>query len=321
MQNEKLKFKIYNLHFAIFLFLLVIFLFLTGCQRGKADSKKIIVSFDNQTITLGEFNSLYKDTIANFGIKDNKEQLNNLKRDLLNQFIEKRLILHEAQAKNILIGDAELNDAVEKIKADYPKERFDEILKAESLTYDKWKDRIREDLIIKKALTTIVDSQINIPDAELKKYYNTHKGEFDRKEEARVRQIVVAKEEDAAAIRKEIQSGADFAKMAQEKSLTPDKAKGGDLGFFAKGGSMPEDFDIVFSLKVNEISKVIKTPYGFHIFKVEEKRPARKISYIDAVSEIKALLMQEKREMRYREWLAELRTKKGVKIDYDVLYE
>ena len=321
MQNEKLKFKIYNLHFAIFLFLLIIFLFLTGCQRGKADSKKIIVSFDNQTITLGEFNSLYKDTIANFGIKDNKEQLNNLKRDLLNQLIERRLILHEAQAKNILIGDAELNDAVEKIKADYPKERFDEILKAENLTHDKWKDRIREDLIIKKALTTIVDSQINIPDAELKKYYNTHKGEFDRKEEARVRQIVVAKEEDAAAIRKELQSGADFAKMAQEKSLTPDKAKGGDLGFFAKGGSMPEDFDIVFSLKVNEISKVIKTPYGFHIFKVEEKRPARKISYIDAVSEIKALLMQEKREMRYREWLAELRTKKGVKIDYDVLYE
>lgn len=321
MQNEKLKFKIYNLRFAIFLFLLVIFPFLPGCQRGKADSKKIIVSFDNQTITLGEFNSLYKDTIANFGIKDNKEQLNNLKRDLLNQFIEKRLILHEAQAKNILIGDAELNDAIEKIKADYPKERFDEILKAENLTHDKWKERIREDLIIKKALTTIVDSQINIPDAELKKYYNTHKGEFDRKEEARVRQIVVAKEEDAAAIRKELQSGADFAKMAQEKSLTPDKAKGGDLGFFAKGGSMPEDFDIVFSLKINEISKVIKTPYGFHIFKVEEKRPARKMSYIDAVSEIKALLMQEKREMRYREWLAELRTKKGVKIDYDVLYE
>lgn len=321
MQNKNLKFSIFNLHFVIFLFLLSASLTLQGCQRGKADSKKVLVSFDNQTITLGEFNSLYKDTIANFGIKDNKEQLNNLKRDLLNQLIERRLIQHEAQAKNILIGDAELNDAVEKIKADYPKERFDEILKAESLTYDKWKDRIREDLIIKKTLTAIVDSQINIPDAELKKYYNTHRGEFDRKEEARVRQIVVAKEEEAEAIRKDLVSGADFAKLAQEKSLTPDKAKGGDLGFFAKGSSMPEDFDVVFTLRVGEISKVIKTPYGFHIFKVEEKRPARKMSYIDAVSEIKANLMQEKREMRYREWLAELRTKKGVKIDYDALYE
>ncbi len=321
MQSGKLKFKIYNPHFAIFLFLLSASLALFSCQRGKADSKRLLVSFDNQTITLGEFNSLNKDTIANLGIKDNKEQLNNLKRDLLNQFIERRLILHEAQAKNILIGDAELNDAVEKIKGDYPKERFEEILKAESLTYDKWKDRIREDLIIKKALTAIVDSQINIPDAELKKYYNTHREEFNRKEEARVRQIVVAKEEEALAIRKELLSGADFAKLAQEKSLTPDKAKGGDLGFFAKGSSMPEDFDVVFTLKVGEISKVIKTPYGFHIFRVEEKRPARKVSYIDAVSEIKGILMQEKREARYREWLAELRTKKGVKIDYDVLYE
>ncbi len=318
MQNEKLKFKICNLHFAIILF--TVFL-AAGCQRGKADAKRALVSFDNQTITLGEFNSLYKDTIANFGIKDNKEQLNNLKRDLLNQLIEKRLILHEAQSKNILIGDAEMNDAIEKIKTDYPKEKFDEILKAENLTYDKWKERIREDLIIKKALTSIVDSQINIPDAELKKYYNTHREEFNRKEEARVRQIVVAKEEEALAIRKELLSGADFAKLAQEKSLTPDKAKGGDLGFFAKGGSMPEEFDIAFTLKVNEISKVIKTPYGFHIFKVEEKRPARKINYVDAVSEIKGILMQEKREMRYREWLAELRTKKGVKIDYEILYE
>ncbi len=314
MQNKKIKFP-------ILLLLLTAALYFSGCQRDRVNSKKVLVSFDNQTITLGEFNSLYKDTIANFGVKDNKEQLNNLKRDLLNQLIERRLILHEAQAKNILIGDAELNDAVEKIKADYPKERFDEILKAENLTYDRWKDRIREDLIIKKALTSIVDSQINIPDAELKKYYNTHREEFDRKEEARVRQIVVAKEEEAEGIRKELVSGADFAKLAQEKSLTPDKAKGGDLGFFAKGGSMPEDFDVVFTLKVSEISKVIKTPYGFHIFKVEEKRPARKISYIDAVSEIKAILMQEKRETRYREWLAELRTKKGVKIDYAVLYE
>lgn len=318
MQNKNLKFSFCNLHFAIILFAVLL---AAGCQRGKADSKKALVSFDNQTITLGEFNSLYKDTIDNFGIKDDKEQLNNLKRDLLNQLIERRLILHEAQAKNILIDDAELNDAIEKIKADYPKDRFDEILKTENLTYDKWKARIREDLIIKNALTAIVDSRINIPDAELKKYYNTHKGEFDRKEEARVRQIVVAKEEEAEAIRKELLSGADFAKLAQEKSLTPDKAKGGDLGFFAKGGSMPEDFDVVFTLRVGEISKVIKTPYGFHIFKVEEKRPARKISYIYAVSEIKALLMQEKREVRYREWLAELRTKKGVKIDYDALYE
>ncbi|MBI5043452.1 MAG: peptidyl-prolyl cis-trans isomerase [Nitrospirae bacterium] len=314
MQNKKIKFP-------ILLLLLAAALYFSGCQRDRVNSKKALVTFDNQTITLGEFNSLYKDTIVSFGVKDNKEQLNNLKKDLLNQLIERRLILHEAEAKNILIGDAELNDAVEKIKADYPKERFNEILKAENLTYDRWKDRIREDLIIKKALTSIVDSQINIPDAELKKYYNTHRGEFDRKEEARVRQIVVAKEEEALAIRKELLSGADFAKLAQEKSLTPDKAKGGDLGFFAKGGSMPEDFDVVFTLKVGEISKVVKTPYGFHIFKVEEKRPARKVNYNDAMPEIKSILKQEKRETRYREWLSELRTKKAVKIDYDVLYE
>lgn len=305
----------------LFIFLFITSLYIEGCQRGKADSKRVVASFDKQTITLEDFNSLYKDIIASFGIKDNTEQLNSIKRDLLNQLIERRLLLHEAQANNILVNDAELNEAIERIKADYPKDKFEEILKAENLTYDKWKARLREDLVIKKVLTAVVDSQIAASDAEIKKYFNTHKGEFDRKEEIRVRQIVVAKEEEASAIRKQLLSGADFAKLAQEKSLTPDKAKGGDLGFFSKGGSMPEEFDIAFSLRTGEISSVVKTPYGFHIFGVEEKRSARKTSYNEAVPEIKKLLMQEKREMRYREWLAELRVKKGVKIDYDVLYE
>ena len=145
----------------------------------------MVASFDKQTITLEDFNSLYKDIIASFGIKDNTEQLNSIKRDLLNQLIERRLLLHEAQANNILVNDAELNEAIERIKADYPKDKFEEILKAENLTYDKWKARLREDLVIKKVLTAVVDSQIAASDAEIKKYFNTHKGEFDRKEEIR----------------------------------------------------------------------------------------------------------------------------------------
>lgn len=306
---------------APYLFLFIVLLYVAGCKGEKTESKKVIVSFNNQTIALGEVNSLYNDTIANLQIKDNKEQLNSLKQDLLNQLIDKKLILYEAQSQNILIGDKELNDAIEKIKADYPNEGFEEILKAANLTYDKWKARLRDDLIIRKTLTTIVDSQIIIPEAEIKRYYNSHKEEFNRKDEVRVRQIVVAKEEEAVAIRMELLSGADFAKMAQERSLTPDKAKGGDIGFFSKGGSMPEEFDIAFSLKIGEISKVVKTPYGFHILKVEEKRPARKIGYTEAVPEIKRILMQEKGEIKYREWLAELRIKRGVKINYDLLYE
>ena len=89
-------------------------------------------------------------------------------------------------------------------------------------------------------------------------------------QKVRARQIVVADGEEAIQILKRLKKGESFEKVAKEKSLGPEKVNGGDLGYFSQG-ERPTEFDHVFTMEVGAISEVIKSPYGYHIFKLEEK--------------------------------------------------
>jgi peptidyl-prolyl cis-trans isomerase C len=94
-------------------------------------------------------------------------------------------------------------------------------------------------------------------------------------QEVHARQILVATEEEAKAVRADLDRGADFGELAKKKSYDPGAADGGDLGFFTKG-QLPSEFsDVAFTLEPGQISGPVKSQYGWHIIKVEEKRTRR----------------------------------------------
>ena len=99
-----------------------------------------------------------------------------------------------------------------------------------------------------------------------------------------------------------------------EKSLGPERIKGGDLGYFSPG-ERPAEFDRVFAMERGAMSEAIKSPYGYHIFKVEEKSEARQIPFEDAKMEILRELGQKKGEEEYQNWLHGLKEKAKVKIN------
>ncbi len=115
-----------------------------------------------------------------------------------------------------------------------------------------------------------------------------------------------------------LRKGEDFGKLAKEKSVMPEGLHGGDLGFFARG-EMPEAFDEVFSLKVGGISKIIESPYGYHIFKVEEKADAKVREFDEVKDEIAHQIRKEKSDQIYYKWLSELRAKANIKINKQLL--
>jgi parvulin-like peptidyl-prolyl isomerase len=125
--------------------------------------------------------------------------------------------------------------------------------------------------------------------------------------------ILVESEEKARSIRKTL-TPKKFAEIAREVSLSPERASGGDLGFFGRG-EMPKEFeDVVFNLKVGAISRIIKTSYGYHIFLVEARRRGGRLKFSEVKDRIMERLRQEKGEAEFSDWISSLKEDKRIEI-------
>jgi peptidyl-prolyl cis-trans isomerase C len=111
-----------------------------------------------------------------------------------------------------------------------------------------------------------------LSDEEEHKVYDEAVRQVKNEEEVHARHILVPTEDEAKAILAQLKSGADFATLAKEKSKDPGAADGGDLGYFTKDQMVPEFADAAFRLDKGQISDPVKTQFGWHIIKVEDKR-------------------------------------------------
>ena len=109
-------------------------------------------------------------------------------------------------------------------------------------------------------------------DEAMKKVYDDAAKQITGEQEVHARHILVATEDEAKAIEEELKKGADFAELAKKKSKDPGASDGGDLGFFTKDQMVPEFSAVAFSLEPGKISDPVKSQFGWHIIKVEEKR-------------------------------------------------
>ncbi len=114
--------------------------------------------------------------------------------------------------------------------------------------------------------------QAAVSDEALHKVYDEAVKQMPPEEEVHARHILVATEDEAKAIEDQLKKGADFATLAKEKSKDPGAADGGDLGYFTKDQMVPEFAAAAFKLDKGQISDPVKTQFGWHIIKVEDKR-------------------------------------------------
>ena len=114
--------------------------------------------------------------------------------------------------------------------------------------------------------------QAGVTDDAMHKVYDDAVKQMPSEQEVHARHILVATEDEAKAIEAELKKGADFANLAKEKSKDPGAADGGDLGYFTKQQMVPEFSEAAFKLDKGQISDPVKTQFGWHIIKVEDKR-------------------------------------------------
>ncbi len=156
-------------------------------------------------------------------------------------------------------------------------------------------ERMLEEELLKKT----IDEKLT--DEALQARYDKTSGSFPTKEEVRARHILVKTEAEADAIIKELIGGADFAKLAAEKSIGPSKANGGDLNYFSKGQMVPPFEEAAFALAKGEFTRsAVKSPFGWHVIKLVDKRQSKPPSFEESRDRLSQELSQEFAEQLVR---------------------
>lgn len=292
-----------------------VYLSLTPESTKPAEPDVVVVAQVNgKPITARDFNEKYSRFTLRFHVPvtQSPSAANELKMGFLNKLIETELLLQEAGVRGLTVSEEELDREINHLKEDYPKDTLNEALEKIGMKLEEWREDRKEKLLIDKLIQREIDSVIHVSDDEIKEYYEANKDQFQQPLMVKARQIVVSTEEEANELRSKLLKGEDFAELARLHSLSPDAQSGGDLGVFAKG-QMPEEFDeVVFRYRVGSISRVVKSPYGYHIFKVEDRIRPRLRKLDEVRDEIASVIFQGRQESFFKEWLDSL--KKQAKI-------
>lgn len=248
---------------------------------------------------------------------------------ILSLIIEEKLILQEARRKGIRVSDSELDFALSDIERQNKlpdRAALKSAVAQENIAWDQYVGDLENRLIALKLINREVASNMVLNDAEVQAYYQDHPERFKLSDRIRLRQILfrVPEASTAAQIEElrlkaeevlaEAKKNAAFIRLVQRYSDGPEKENEGDLGFFNKGDLAIEIDQVVFNLREGEVSPLVRTPIGFHIFKVQERQEGRLRPFDRVRPEIEEIVISEKREHLRRKWLDALWDRSFVEI-------
>ncbi len=309
------------------------------------------VVIESQKISQSEFSKEYEGLVAQLqrayaqagqdfgrflkGIGGLERRLE-LQARVLDDLTSKALISQELRRRQIVIASTDIDDRTaiefEKILKQnrLTEAQAEEILKGRGSSLAQFKKDLREAVaahLQTERLRDHIVGTLQPGDPELSAYLEQNRERYDEPEQVRARHILIqvsenAPEADVAKaqqqieqIRQELEAGADFAELAKKHSQDPGSAEnGGDLGWFARGRMAKEFEEGAFALEVGKIGEPVRTQFGFHLIKTEEKKPARQ----PALSEIRAQVLKdyidEERERRFEAWYKERKSKARIVI-------
>jgi peptidyl-prolyl cis-trans isomerase C/foldase protein PrsA len=241
------------------------------------------------------------------------------KRVLLDTLIDRLIVLQAARAANITATPEEVDRRVMRISSDYAAENFNEALAQGQQSMAELKQRTAASLTIEKYYQQNVYARVAVTEQEIRSYYESHAKEFEVPEMVRAEQLVVKGLDEARRIQAQLKTGKKFSDLARKYSLSADAKVGGDLGFFPRGVMPPQFDEVAFKLPVGQVSDVVTTDYGYHLFTVLERRPGRKRELSEVRREVEHKLLGEKRLQAQLEFVKSERGRAQVKVNEPVL--
>ena len=253
-------------------------------------------------------------------------QMAQMKNEVLESLIERELLFQESKKKGIQVKSEAVSDQLQKIKQRYPnQEEFKKLLSSMGLTESDVLSQIARGMAIQELIDKEVAEKIKVSDEETKSFYDRNPQLFQQPEQVKASHILIkvqsnAPDEQKAEARKKIetvqqkvQKGEDFATLAKTYSEGPSGPRGGDLGYFRHGQMVKPFQEAAFSLKPNETSDIVETQFGYHLIKVDDKKPAKKMAYAEVKDRLSEHLKKQKTDSETNAYIETLR--KDAKIE------
>lgn len=237
------------------------------------------------------------------------------------RIIEHQLLFEKSQRKLPELASEEVKEEFKRFTKRHGGEKgFLQKFKIRKRDLPKVKQDMADDLRFRKYIQSIYQQLPQVTEEQIQSEYENSKASFKRPDEYKAAHIVYhtnngqdpeeakAKAEGALA---RLQKGESFAKIADEESDCP--GNGGDLGWFAEGYMVEEFEDVVFKLEFGKYSDVFKTPFGYHIARLDDKREGNYVPLQEVSIDIRQNLETENRDRKFKEILSELRSQADIR--------
>ena len=253
-------------------------------------------------------------------------QMAQMKSEVLESLIDRELLFQESKKKGIQVKSDAVSDQLQKIQQRYPnKEEFQKLLSNMGLTESDVQAQIERGMAIQELLDKEVTGKIKVSDEETKAFYDKNPQLFQQPEQIKASHILIKVQADAPAdqkaearkkiedVQQKVKKGEDFATLAKTYSEGPSGPKGGDLGYFRRGQMVKPFEEAAFSLKPDETSEIVETQFGYHLIKVNDKKPAKKMTYTEVKDRLSENLKKQKQDSEANAYIETLR--KDAKIE------
>lgn len=273
----------------------------------EANINPAVLEVNGDIVYAAEISMVMQNIADQMGGRDKVEDEQQLVQMATQRLVEQKLLSQEAARLGIQPDELRVPQMAQAIERQAGgRDVLDTSLAQMGSNFDQVMEMIREMDMVRSLIEQKISPAIQVSDEEVALFYADHPEMFENDAQIHARHIITAAGADADAdtvakasakaetARKRALAGEDFAELARELSEGPSAPKGGDLGFFSREQMVPAFADAAFALEPGQISEVVRSGFGFHVIKVEEKRPAGTLPLDEVSDELQSLLVQQR---------------------------
>jgi foldase protein PrsA len=303
-------------------------LVLAGCGGDEGVPNDAVAVVDGEKVSRESFDALLTQAKKSFQDQQRdfpkagsaeRKQLNDQAVEFL---VRREQFEQEAEELDIQISEKDVDKRLDEIKKQYfqgDQKKFEKQLKDQGLTLAQVRGDVRAQIVQEKLFDSVT-KDIKVTAADVEKYYRDNKSQYGTPETREVRHILVKTKAKADQLYDRLKAGANFAALAKANSTDPGSKDNGGKLTITKGQTVAPFDATAFLLKTNQISRPVKTEYGFHIIQpIGETKPATtKPLDKNLKQQIRQQLLTERRQKAMTDWVDELDKSYEDKVDYAV---